>query len=70
MATQAKTASAISDLIIINNDRYEGYKTVHKAKALPVNYANLYRPGKTSPSATKQKTQENCTGPGWISKQP
>lgn len=27
MATQAKTSAAITDLIVINNDRYEGYKT-------------------------------------------
>lgn len=27
MATQAKVSAAITDLIVINNDRYEGYKT-------------------------------------------
>ena len=27
MATQVKTSTAITDLIVINNDRYEGYKT-------------------------------------------
>lgn len=27
MSTQAKVSAAITDLIVINNDRYEGYKT-------------------------------------------